>query len=272
MAQMVPELTLEEVIRSNEVGVAPHEYGSLRSARAAAAVAVDSLEKSDHLHRTRTNALRALLSSRIAALGSLFHVWDINGDGTVSREEFRDAMGALAAGTKDFEPPTDGACDEIFDEFDTDHSGQLSYDEFIKYALRDGLRRSSMRVMDFFRMADRDGSGTIDKAEFRHVIIDSMGYEMHDPYLIDELFDSIDTDGNGVLSFDEVYKQLRMGHGMERYLGSAHKPGKLGDLAATRGVLSRACRRAHQVARAAARTGRGWCADMGNPDAHHVQV
>ena len=96
------------------------------------------------------------------------------------------------------------------------------------YAMRDALRRSSLRVMDWFRRADGDGSGTVDRLEFREVILQSMGID--DRPLVDSLFDIIDADGNGFLDFDEIHKHLRMGHGMERHLGTAHRPGKLSQL------------------------------------------
>ena len=68
--------------------------------------------------------------------------------------------------------------------------------------MRDGLRRSALRVMDWFRKADGDGSGTVDRYEFRDVIQQSMGID--DRPLLDALFDSMDTDGNGVLDRDEI--------------------------------------------------------------------
>ena len=53
---------------------------------------------------------------------------DLDGDGHVSREEFRDAMAALAAGTQGMARPDDRICDELFEEIDADASGQLSYE------------------------------------------------------------------------------------------------------------------------------------------------
>ena len=71
---------------------------------------------------------RDVAARAVSALSSLFNVVDLDGDGHVSREEFRDAMAALAAGTQGMARPDDRICDELFEEIDADASGQLSYE------------------------------------------------------------------------------------------------------------------------------------------------
>lgn len=46
-----------------------------------------------------------------------------NDNGQIDREEFRDAV----RGLRRYVP--DAVCDALFDEFDTDGSGEISYDE-----------------------------------------------------------------------------------------------------------------------------------------------
>ena len=63
--------------------------------------------------------------------------------------------------------------------------------------------------MDVFRKFDADGSGTIEKGEFRNAIA-KMGFDAPDD-CIDELFDEVDDDGSGTVDFKELNSILRVG-------------------------------------------------------------
>lgn len=152
-------------------------YGSLRSARAAA----DAFERDEHHLKLQGRKLRDALSKRVGAASSLFRLMDVDGNGVVSREEFHEAVAAL--GVRGIDPTV---VDELFQEFDADGSGEISYAEYLQYALRDQLRRSCTRVMDCFRSFDIDGNGVVDRYEFRRAI-NGLGWEVFDPFLLDEV-------------------------------------------------------------------------------------
>jgi Ca2+-binding EF-hand superfamily protein len=147
--------------------------------------------------------LKAVLINSITAVGSLFQIWDINGDGTISKDEFQQAVNALDIRV------SQKACDKVFDEFDPDGSGTVSYTEFLRFALRDALAKSSTRVMDLFKGIDSDGSGEVNAEEFRKAV-KSLGFEVPRD-LCDSVFDTMDADKSGSLSFKELNRQLRQG-------------------------------------------------------------
>ena len=60
---------------NNMDGRSPREYGSLRSAREAAARKVDTLTKKEHDHREKANTLRDLLSKRRASPPRIFYLF-----------------------------------------------------------------------------------------------------------------------------------------------------------------------------------------------------
>ena len=147
--------------------------------------------------------LKEHLCNSIAAVGSLFQIWDINGDGLITPTEFRQAVDVLGVSV------SPQVCDSVFQEFDPDGSGTVSSTEFLQFALRDKLARSATRVMTFFQSVDADGSGEVNCDEFA-AAIEKMGFEFPRVH-IDAIFNTMDADGSGSLSFKELHKQLRQG-------------------------------------------------------------
>lgn len=62
-------------------------------------------------------------------LASAFRMFDANGDGVISKEEFRVGLQALTGLTGSI--LTDMQCDEILRVLDTDGNGEISYSEFV---------------------------------------------------------------------------------------------------------------------------------------------
>jgi len=67
--------------------------------------------------------LQQVLRDNFLRILDVFRMWDIDEDGTVSRKEFAEAIGALGYAAE----RTD--IDAVFDHFDSDQSGMLDYHE-----------------------------------------------------------------------------------------------------------------------------------------------
>ena len=105
-------------------------------------------------------------------------------------------------------PKTDvSLCEKLFDEYDADRSGDISYLEFARHSIREQLSQQKNRVNDLFRLWDVDSSGTIDKDEFLHAI-ETMGYDCPRDAAY-ALFDDIDEDKSGEVEYKELNKWLR---------------------------------------------------------------
>ena len=87
--------------------------------------------------------------------------------------------------------------------------------------IRDYLSKKGVRVIELFRQWDDDGTGKIEKAEFRRGMKE-LGLTVSVKQL-DELFDMWDPDKSGVLTIDELQKLLRRGTTVE--LDAALKDG-----------------------------------------------
>ena len=220
------------------------DYGSMRAARAKADARLDADLESNSTHKAQVAALRAFLSSKIATTPLFFSLCDTNGNGQIDRQEWRAAIHSMKG------PVPDSVTDELFDEFDADGSGEISYSEYVIYLLRDILRSKAGKVMELFRQMDEDKNGQIEKwevslaplaptafclllapsrpnacrpAQFRRAVT-AMGLVVPDVTMIDEVFDSMDTDHSGTLSFNECYRKLRNGVGMSKGLDGPLRP------------------------------------------------
>ena len=175
----------------------------LKEAREAADRAHEQKAAKINAMRVGKKKVKDLLCQSARTIGLLFEMIDLDGSGTLNKEELHQAV--LALGVK-VPPHVSGA---VFDEFDFDGSGEVTRTEFIKYVLRDALAASAQQVMNLFRQFDQDGSGKIDKAEFRKVM-GLLGFDIQYDDL-NRVFDDMDVNGDGSLTYHELHRQVRQG-------------------------------------------------------------
>ena len=206
---------------------------------------LQGLDIDEDSEKSVAEQLREALAKSAVRVIDLFNDWDTDGNGKISKEEFRKAMGLLG-----FNVPAKDI-DALFDSWDPDGSGVLSLGELDKQLsehkaqieaqrkaralkraqaaqektllqgfdvdedsdksvadqLRDALSQSSTRVIELFRDWDDDGNGMVSKEEFRKAM-GLLGFNVPAKD-IDALFDSWDPDGSGVLSLGELRHELR---------------------------------------------------------------
>jgi len=90
---------------------------------------IDIDEDSD---KSVAQQLKEALANNAGKVIDLFREWDADGDGTITRKEFHKAMPLLG-----FEVSKE-EIDVVFDEFDVEGGGSISYDELKKLLKRRG--------------------------------------------------------------------------------------------------------------------------------------
>ena len=105
----------------------------------------------------------------------------------------------------------------IFQAFDDDNNGTISFQEFVVGLSVFSPRSTLEEKLDLsFRIYDMDGDGSIDKSELYAILRASLleNYQLNISdediqRLVDRTFEDTDTDGDGVISYDE-YRNLVM--------------------------------------------------------------
>jgi Ca2+-binding EF-hand superfamily protein/adenosylcobinamide amidohydrolase len=97
------------------------------------------------------------------ALQRKFRIMDDDGSKQLNMAEFKKAMKEMNMGLNDTEYRT------LFDYFDSDKSGSISFEEFIQ-GVRDPLNERRLRLVQIaFTKLDKDGNGTVDADEIASI-------------------------------------------------------------------------------------------------------
>lgn len=141
--------------------------------------------KTRHLNPRMLLAITAVMTSAPVLAGgghnAFMHKFDLNNDGTVTQEEFRQASG------------------ERFKQMDADHDGTVSGEEFSKYI----ANRRAERHQRYFALADTNKDGNISREEYLEA----------KRQRAERKFARLDKNGDGVISSDEFASgKHRKGH------------------------------------------------------------
>jgi calcium-dependent protein kinase len=119
-----------------------------------------------------------------------FRGLDVNGDGSLTREELR-AGYLKVCGLNQEE--AEQQVENIFRMVDTNHSGVIDFSEFIVAAAEEYKNLSAKKIKQAFNIFDLDGNGYIDKVE----LINVLGAVEIDEKEWKELIKDIDADHDG---------------------------------------------------------------------------
>lgn len=106
--------------------------------------------------------------------------------------------------------------EEMMQSLDRNCNGVIDYTEFLTAASNKENLLSDENLMFAFRMFDSDKNGTISRQELKQVFETS---EKKDDELWNEIFNEVDLDGDGEITFEEFKK------GMTSVIGRDPKKG-----------------------------------------------
>ena len=137
----------------------------------------------------------------------LFIKIDLNSDGRIEKHEliqgFEKYWGISKEEAKE-------KVDLIFANIDTDYNGFIEYEEFVRAAVNSSIFMSQNYLKFAFNYFDRDSSGDITFEEIKKRFIqNSKNTNPKVDKELKEIFDSIDINGDGSISFGEFCKMMK---------------------------------------------------------------
>lgn len=167
--------------------------------------ALPTLPRKSRSTMPRSGRQVALTDDMIAGMNDVFRLFDTDGSGSISVEEFRIALSSLG---KNF---MDSEAESVIAEIDMDENGTIDFEEFCNFmagSMSDQDNEDHLR--EAFRIFDADGSGTIDSSELRKTITAVMGSTKDhiSESELEEMMRDADLDGDGVVDYDEFVKTM----------------------------------------------------------------
>lgn len=171
--------------------------------------------------------MKAKFSANANSLTNLFKSFSQSGDGSMHKSDLAVILVRLNI-IASFDEPILG---ELWHILDSDNSGSVSPDEF---AAKFGLMGESQAVMDVlktkigarfskigqaFRNVDEDKSGSIDKFEFLKLLKDFNLLESFPKGADEEIWQMLDRDGSGALTYDEFVDKFSGGNDIQIHYG-----------------------------------------------------
>ncbi|XP_021339259.1 calmodulin-A-like [Mizuhopecten yessoensis] len=128
-------------------------------------------------------------------LKKTFKHFDRDGDNTISVDELTTAMRLMNMN------PTEEEVKAIIKETDTDESGKIDFEEFVKF-MTDRMNTVDEHdsLVQAFKTFDKDGNGFLDKEELKAILKEEGD--------IDDLMKVIDTNGDGLIDFEEFVAMM----------------------------------------------------------------
>jgi calmodulin len=128
-----------------------------------------------------------------------FPYYILDGSGNISRPELKKVLQALHIHASENE------LTHLLSAMDTDHSGEINFDEFKKVMAASFFKKHAEQELHAaFNKFDEDGNGFITASELNH-IMSRMGRHMSRSD-IEAIIKSVDTTGNGKISFEDFCK------------------------------------------------------------------
>jgi len=148
-------------------------------------------QKND-LNRKKKAALEEVSDAQLKACRQAFEYFDKDGEGTISKKELQDALGALGIiATRD-------DIDRIFiDTTQNEDAESLVFEEFVT-VWSESLKTQKTQediLQRAFQYFDRDGNGKLDKSEFMEVLT-KLGDPLSEEQ-VNTFFDAVDDNRDG---------------------------------------------------------------------------
>jgi len=141
-----------------------------------------------------------LSAEEMARMQSLFQRMDVDGNGFISVQEFKDAMSRSGNKVNEQELL------EMIKAYDVDESGEIDYAEFITAMSNLNRLNTLENIQKAFRRFDTDGDGTITAEEILEALKDIPNIARSEA---EQIIRDADKNGDGKIDFEEFFSMMK---------------------------------------------------------------
>lgn len=139
--------------------------------------------------------------SKLQEFREAFELYDKDKDGSITLKELSQVLKSI---NQDF---TQSQIESIITEADTTNTGKLNLEDFIslmasKYRETD----TDEKVINAFRVFDKDGTGVVSANELRHIMT-TLGDKLTDEE-VDEMIREADINGDGYIYYEDFVRTM----------------------------------------------------------------
>lgn len=157
------------------------------------------LKNFTNAERLKKAALTVIASKmsedEIKELSEQFTKLDKNGDGVLTFEE-------MQAGLHEIGDKFQGELGQIFESIDTDKNGTINYTEFVAAAMEKSMYLKEDKLLDAFKMFDKDRNGKITADELKDILGSDPIFSQNKEYY-EGMIKEADLDGDGEIDYEE---------------------------------------------------------------------
>ena len=142
--------------------------------------------------------IELLSEQEICELHEAFNIFDVESDGSIDSKQLIILMNSLK------QYPNQKELEKILNEFNIDKNGQIYFNQFLKIMakrLKNVKKDEDTYLKNLFRSLDRNNNGLISINEIRYIVTHSN--ENISEKDIEIIMKEADTDGDGLISFEE---------------------------------------------------------------------
>ena len=151
--------------------------------------------------RLTATVLKTVKMDELKELKGVFSGFDLDGNGTINKAEFKECMEKLGQGLSADE------CNEMIKSADRDGDEVISFLEFV-LMVKEAEQKTEMlddeqSMREAFKMFDENGDGHIDKNELKQVLATMHQDSAPSDIEVDEMFKLADQNGDGKITYTE---------------------------------------------------------------------
>ena len=142
---------------------------------------------------------------KVPAMRRMFSLMDRDGSGKISKDELKDLLHSQGY------YPSESELETMMEEIDSDHSGEIDFEEFVSYFTKQRMNRTISQenrdLRDAFSFFDKNGDGFVTAIELRQVMSE-LGQDISEEQA-EQMIADVDKEGSGRVTYQR-FKSMMM--------------------------------------------------------------